>query len=249
MTSTSDEIPPSARDDGRAIAGADGCKTGWICIFEELPSRRLGSKIFRTVSELLAVAPELQLLAIDIPIGLTDSGPRACDVAARKRLGPKRGTSVFPAPIRPALAATSYAEACEISFGVQQRKLSKQGWEIYDKIRELDDLLRRRPELRERVYEIHPEVTFAEWAGAPIVKPKRKHPGFAVRHALVAQHFGADAFQTVRDRYTRKDVANDDILDAFAALWTAERIAAGTSRTLPPDPPLDSAGLPMRIVT
>jgi predicted RNase H-like nuclease len=230
------------------IAGADGCKTGWICIFEELPSRRLGSKIFGTVAELLAVAPELRLLAIDIPIGMTEAGPRACDVAARKRLGAKRGTSVFPAPIRPALDATSYPGACDISERVQQRSVSQQGWAIYDKIRELDDLLCQRPELRERVYEIHPEVTFAEWAGAPILEPKRKRPGFAVRHHLVAQHFGADAFQTVRDRYTRKEVANDDILDAFAALWTAERIAAGTSRTVPPNPSLDSLGLPMRIV-
>ena len=39
-----------------------------------------------------------------------------------------------------------------------------------------------------------------------------------------------------------------DILDAFAALWTAERIAAGRARTLPEQPPMDDTGLPMRIV-
>jgi predicted RNase H-like nuclease len=43
-------------------------------------------------------------------------------------------------------------------------------------------------------------------------------------------------------------VADDDILDAFAALWTAERITSGVAVTLPENKPLDSTGLPMRIV-
>ncbi|HEX7154621.1 MAG TPA: DUF429 domain-containing protein [Thermoanaerobaculia bacterium] len=230
------------------IVGADGCHSGWLCVFEELPTRRLGSKMFKSIHDLFAAAPELQLLAIDIPIGLTDSGPRDCDRAARERLGPVRGTSVFPAPIRPALNAATYPEACEASLEAQQKKLSKQGWAIYPKIRELDELLRSRPELRERVHEVHPEVTFAEWNGEPIVEPKRKRPGFTARHALVTRHFGAEAYDRIRARYSKADVADDDILDAFAALWTAERIHQGAAQSLPPQPPLDSAGLAMRIV-
>jgi predicted RNase H-like nuclease len=232
----------------RLIAGVDGCHAGWICVFEELPSRQLGSEAFATIGELFDAAPALDVLAIDIPIGLTDAGPRECDVAARKRLGPIRATSVFPAPIRPALGATSYAQACEASFAAQQKKLPRQSWAIYPKIRGVDDLLRERPALCERVYEVHPEVTFAEWNGAPIVQPKRRGDGFTARHALVSRHFGAAAFETVRARYTRKRVASDDILDAFAALWTAERITRGEARSLPAAPPRDTAGLPMRIV-
>lgn len=230
------------------IVGADGCKSGWLCIFEELPTRRLGSKIFGSVAELFAAAPAIHSLAIDIPVGLTDSGPRACDVAARKRLGPVRGTSVFPAPIRPALYAASYAEACKASLEAQNRKLSQQAWAIYPKIRELDTLLRERPELRDRVFEVHPEVTFAEWNGSPLVAPKKSAAGFLARHDLVRAYFGEQAWTTVRARYRRSEAADDDIVDAFAALWTAERIARGEARTLPEEPPLDSAGLPMRIV-
>ncbi|MFL5635521.1 MAG: DUF429 domain-containing protein, partial [Gemmatimonadaceae bacterium] len=45
------------------------------------------------------------------------------------------------------------------------------------------------------------------------------------------------------------DAADDDILDAFAALWTAERVARGAAITLPhADPPMDSVGLPMRML-
>lgn len=230
------------------IVGADGCPSGWICVFEELPSRKLGSEIFGSVEELFAAAPSLQLLAIDIPIGLSDAGPRPCDVAARKRLGPIRGTSVFPAPLQPALRAASYPEACDVSFSIRKKKVSKQAWMIYPKISELDDLLAARPELRQRVHEVHPEVSFAEWNGGAIVEPKRKPAGFARRHALVRQHFGEEAFTTIRGRYARREVADDDILDAFAALWTAERITRGAARSLPDAPPLDAAGLPMRIV-
>jgi predicted RNase H-like nuclease len=230
------------------LVGADGCRSGWLCIFEELPSRRIGSKVFSTVAELFVAAPDLDLLAIDIPIGLTDAGPRACDSAARAMLGPIRGTSVFAAPIRPALHAASYLEACDESFRAQQKKLSRQSWAIYPKIRELDDLLRSHPDIGERVYEVHPEVTFTAWNGTPFVEPKRKQPGFARRYDLVSGYFGRNAYEAIRARYQRQDVANDDILDAFAALWTAERILSGKACSLPVDPPLDAAGLPMRMM-
>src|SRR5713226_131348 len=101
------------------IAGINGCKAGWFCIFEELPSGQLASKTFTTIEELAKHIEQLDVVAIDVPIGLTDSGPRACDVAARKMLGGKRASSVFPAPVRAALAATTYAEACARSFEAQ----------------------------------------------------------------------------------------------------------------------------------
>lgn len=230
------------------IVGADGCPAGWLCIFEELPSRRLGSKIFGTVEELFAAAPSIEVLAIDIPIGLTDAYGRQCDVTARRLLGPKRGSSVFPAPIRPALHAATYEDACAASFAAQQKKVSKQAWAIYPKIRELDTLLIRRDDLRPRICEVHPEVTFATWSGNPIIASKKSAEGFAARLALVQRHFGVDAYETVRARYQRMDVANDDILDAFAALWTAERIQRNAAHSLPAQAPVDSAGLPMRIV-
>src|SRR5438105_4441841 len=131
------------------IAGINGCKGGWFCIFEELPSRQLGSKIFATIDELVKHAEQLDVVAIDVPIGLTDSGPRACDVAARKMLGGKRASSVFPAPVRTALTASTYEEACARSFEAQKKKIPKQAWAIYPKIRQLDELLTRRSDLCE----------------------------------------------------------------------------------------------------
>lgn len=231
------------------IAGINGCKLGWFSIFEDLPSRQLGSKIFPKIDDLAKHLAQLDVVAIDVPIGLTDAGPRACDVAARKMLGGARATSVFPAPIRPALNASSYEEACERSFQAQGKKLPKQAWAIYPKIKELDTLLRLKPELCEKVYEVHPEVSFCAWNGMnSFSEPKKSAEGAAKRRALINSHFGPNAFNTVRARYRKGEVADDDILDAFAALWTAERIAAGTHGSIPRDNVTDRAGLPMRMV-
>ena len=51
--------------------------------------------------------------------------------------------------------------------------------------------------------------------------------GRAERHNLVAKHFGAEVIEEIRAKYLVKCVSHDDIYDAFAALWTAERIIAG----------------------
>ncbi|HKO57509.1 MAG TPA: DUF429 domain-containing protein [Thermoanaerobaculia bacterium] len=229
------------------IAGVDGCPKGWLCLIEELDSRRIGSKIFATFAE-LAETLAVNIIAIDIPIGLTDSGPRACDEEARRFLGGKRGTSVFPAPIRQALAARSFHEANVLSRRIQQKGISQQAWNIYRKIAEVDEVLRARPDLRDRVIEVHPEVTFAHWRGAPIVEGKKTEEGAAIRRALVDTHFGADAVEAVRRRYRQAEAADDDILDAFAALRTAERIMSAEAATIPERPAHDGAGLPMRIV-
>lgn len=46
----------------------------------------------------------------------------------------------------------------------------------------------------------------------------------------------------------RGQYKNDDLLDAFAALWTAERIYQGKATELPDNPPTDAFGLKMAIV-
>lgn len=231
------------------IVGINGCKAGWFCIFEELPSRHLASKTFTTIEDLAKHIEPLDVVAIDVPIGLTDSGPRACDVEARKMLGGKRASSVFPAPVRAALSAETYDEACVRSFAVQQKKLPKQAWAIYPKIRQLDELLTRRRDLCKKIFEVHPEVSFCGWNSMqPIVEPKKTKEGFGIRLDLIDQHFGVNAFAVTRARYNKKDVADDDILDAFAALWTAERILRREAKTIPEQPTSDSAGLPMRMV-
>jgi predicted RNase H-like nuclease len=75
------------------IAGLDGCKKGWIALYRALEESIIKSRIVTSVEELFAAINDLAVLAIDIPIGLTESGPRQCDVMARRELARERGAS------------------------------------------------------------------------------------------------------------------------------------------------------------
>src|SRR5687767_13053317 len=92
-----------------------------------------------------------------MPIGLSDDGVRTCDVEARRRL-PGAASSVFPAPVRPILSATSYDEARTTSLAASGRSLSVQTFGLVPAIRSLDDALGEPPD--PRVHEVHPELSF-----------------------------------------------------------------------------------------
>jgi predicted RNase H-like nuclease len=229
-------------------AGADGCRAGWICVTRELHSREIASACFGSARELFSQRPSPDVIAIDVPIGLTESGPRECDVEARKLLGPPRASSVFPAPIRAVFAASSWERACAIRNRIEGKRMSKQAWGIVPNVGEVDEELRTRSRLRRRVREVHPEVSFAAWKGSAMQSGKKSRRGHQERRRLVDRYFGPGAFEEVRKRFPKKkDVADDDILDAFGALWSAERILRGVSRTLPDSPPTDRCGLRMEI--
>src|SRR5262249_1111464 len=68
-------------------------------------------------------------------------GARGCDVEARRLLD-TRLSSVFPAPVRPILTATSQADASRIRRNVEGKGVSIQRWTIKPKIVEVDHFLR-----------------------------------------------------------------------------------------------------------
>jgi predicted RNase H-like nuclease len=229
------------------IAGVDGCRGGWFRASLETASGELRFEVVRAAAE-LAREPHPAVVALDMPIGLPQAGPRACDREARLVLRERR-SSVFPAPIRPALAARSQAEASEITRRADGRGVAAQAFGIFPKVRELDEALANDPALRAAIHEVHPEVCFWAWNGRrPMPWPKRARVGARERTALAEAWLGAGIVARARAGHTRHALAEDDILDAIAALWTAQRIAHGTAQTLPARPPRDASGLPMQIV-
>lgn len=230
------------------VCGADGCRAGWFCVFKDLSTGLISCRVCATVHDLADAEPMVEVIAVDIPIGLPESGPRLCDLEARRFLGRERGSSIFPAPIRPVLAAADYEEACRIRLRVEGKRLSRQSWGIVPKIREMDEFLRRHPAFRARVREVHPEVSFCFMAGGqPLRYSKKKPGGREERRRLLKPFFGKTLNEARADRI-KSAVAEDDVLDAFAAVWTAERIAGGIAETFPSAPPHDRFGLPMQIV-
>ncbi|MGA0072506.1 MAG: DUF429 domain-containing protein [Steroidobacteraceae bacterium] len=227
------------------LAGIDGCPAGWVAAIQVDTEVEL--RLASCLKDLVADLPARSLLAIDMPIGLPEAGPRECDVLARRRLGAARGASVFAAPVRAALNARDYATALARHRRADGRGLSRQAFNILPKIREVDRLLASRPNLRRRMIEVHPESSFAQWnGGAPIPAGKKTREGRQQRSHLVDTRWPGlrEAFLALT---LRREVAEDDILDAFAALWSAERYARGEALCLPERRVRDTRGLWMAI--
>lgn len=224
------------------LAGADGCRRGWMFVYRI--DGALDAMVTSSVREALNRLPPDTVLAIDIPIGLPTSGDRPCCKQARRSLQARR-SSVFPVPVRACLEARTHEEAKQIHFQADGRKISAQAWAILPKIREVDELLRSDHSLKNRIYEMHPEVSFCRWRGEPMTHPKKKALGYQEREALIDSVWSADRAR-LREKIGR-DASRDDFNDAFAALWTAVRIAGGTAVSLS-SPENDGEGLPMRIV-
>ena len=237
------------------VAGVDGCPAGWVAALIPLdagPVPRL--HVAASFAELLALPDNPVRIAVDMPIGLSERsslGGRQCDIEARRRLG-ARQSSVFTVPARAAVMETEYARACDAALAHSDppRKVSKQCFNLFAKIREIDRLMT--PQLQARVFECHPEVAFAVMNGEqPLDEPKkvksRPHaPGLAMRRRLLAQA-GIPVSLLDSDLRLPRGVAADDVLDAIACAWSARRAALGRVITLPAEPPVDARGLRMEI--
>ena len=213
------------------LAGIDGCRDGWIIVTPDGPA------VVRSMTDALDVLPPDCVIALDMPIGLLEThvtGGRACDRAARARLGRARASSVFSPPPRPALGARTLPDAQALGA-----RITIQALNILPKIAEVDAAMT--PALSERVFEVHPELAFmALHDGAPIAEPKRSPEGRALRIALLEAHGIAVPPKP-------RGAAMDDLLDACALLWSARRIATGQHATVLPEPERDARGLPMQI--
>jgi predicted RNase H-like nuclease len=226
------------------LVGVDGCRGGWIAA--ERAGGRFACARVERLERLFARSLPPDVVAVDAPIGLLERGARECDRAARALLGSRR-SSVFPAPLRPLLAAASYPEASCLRRAIEGKGLSRQSWAIVPKILELDHLLRGSAAARAAVREVHPELSFLKLnRDRPLEASKRRPEGRAQRHALLRAWCG-DAIDRALAERRALGCAADDVLDAFAALWTAERIACGVALSFPADPPRDACGLPMAI--
>jgi predicted RNase H-like nuclease len=200
------------------VAGADGCRAGWVCFKVEVPSLATSVEVVDLPSLLRNRPSDLACLGIDIPIGLLD-GPRACDLAARNLLKQPRGSSVFTAPCRAALQAETSEQASTVNRQKTTRGLSRQAWGIVPKIKQVDDAITSN--CQQWAFEVHPEVCF--WAlneNRAMTHKKKSKDGVTERIAVLRPVF-PDIERHLVNRPPR--VAANDLLDATVAAWTALR--------------------------
>ena len=237
-------------DASPGLIGVDGCRGGWVVAASDGALSEISFAVVDDLAPVIARAGSgPALMAIDIPIGLRDDGPRACDLQARRWLGRPRSSSVFPAPCRAALAATTYRRACGLSRQTLGVALTIECFNILPKIRHVDSVVT--PERQAFVREVHPELVFAILAGRGhgLVEPKRTAAGERLRLRLlrrVAPRFDPGS---VRAALGLSRVARDDVIDAVACLVAAQRIALGKAIALPDRMvERDARGLRMEIV-
>ncbi len=234
------------------VAGVDGCRDGWAVVLLEVNGeRRIQHEEVRVVPgfEDLLCLPELpRFVGIDIPLGLPNSavpGGRTCDQEARRLLGHRRGTSVFSPPVRSVLQARSYEEALKLNRESSRHQvgITMQVYNLLPKLREVHEVMT--PELQARVREVHPELSFAAMNGAPVEESKHSPQGKQHRLELLDHHFNRveEALETVEPG----PVTDEDVIDAYAAGWSAWRMATGKARSVPEHLQLDPCGLRMGI--
>ena len=239
-------LDSGCEDDGRMgcrVLGVDGCKAGWVgIVLSDGAALPFFATAIGDLAEQASVAGPLDVVAIDMPIGLPDASRRRADVLARQLAGP-RWASVFMTPVRAALAEEEFAAATAVNVKLAGEGISRQAHGLRAKILQVDQWVRHAPH---RVAEIHPEVSFACLAGAPLNLSKSTWAGVVRRRQLLA---GAGVVLADDLGLAGEKAGVDDILDAAVAAWTALRVAGGQARPVPDPPELFSDGLPCAIWT
>jgi predicted RNase H-like nuclease len=221
------------------VIGIDGCRKGWFGVVVD--DGRIEALFSPRVAGLVADAGEVSAIAIDIPIGLPDRGVRAADRAARGKLG-RLASSLFITPVRAALAAEPYREATAAAVRLTGSGISQQAYRLREKIFEVEAWLPGSPA---RVWEVHPEISFAVANGTPLSYSKHTWAGSQERRLILArQGLFPEGLLLPAGRHA----GPDDVLDAAIAAWSARRLAAGAGQSLPARADeVTSSGRPMAI--
>ena len=191
----------------------------------------------RELADRAAADGPVLVIAIDIPIGLADTGRRVRTAGPGGAQG-GRWPSLFITPVRAAVEADGYQAAAAENRRLAGEGLSRQAFALRAKILDVDQWLRAvqpragpgggsppRAELRGRWW----KPTGAElcrWPG------HAKPPGPGRSSAGPCSPRRASSW-TATSGLAGEQAGVNDVLDAAAAAWTARRVSQGSARCLP----------------
>ena len=218
--------------------GLDGFSCGWVAVTLDGDAQSISFN--SNIADALGGA--FERAGIDIPIGMTDDGERACDLNARKRLRP-HASRVFTGARRWLWRDFDDPDkANKEALRRGQKRVSRQLWHLGPKITEVDNFMRAHRGLDVR--EVHPELVFLRLNAQKPLPPKKSEEGDALRRRLLKR----DGFRDI-DRWLERTrigtgAKRDDVLDACAVAIAAREPAGclpdGTTER-------DACGLPMQI--
>ncbi len=209
---------------GRAFAGVDAHRKGWVAIVLDF-SGFVGAHTFARFADLAGDLSAAEVIAVDIPIGVSNDYPRRADIGAREFVG-RRRSSVFLTPPMPVLQTADYAAARRTAREQFDIGVSAQAYALAPKILEVDQVAKT----DRRIIEVHPEACFTAMGGREVESSKTTWAGMKTRERLLEAN-GISIPDDLGDAGAAKP---DDVLDAAAAAWTARRYSAGTANSLPP---------------
>jgi predicted RNase H-like nuclease len=224
-----------------AIVGVDACKSGWIAIVDREGS--ISAEYLRHITDIETAVPDAKVIAIDIPIGLPLKGKRLADLEAQRILG-KRASTLFVVPVRAVLDAVTHLEATKLSLELCGFGISRQSFALRSKILEVDEWL---PSAPCPVFEVHPELSFAELCGGAVMPLSKKSWAGMITRREALMRVGFDLDHIAGE--ASKRASTDDMLDAAVSAWSARRILEGRARSIPATPDVDSRGQMVAIWT
>ncbi len=236
----------TGKGNGLTCLGTDRSKAGWLTVADQ--GGNISAHLFPAIQDMLAHFGTDVTIAADVPVGLPSVFPRSAETQAREAVGPRR-SSVFMVPLRSAFAFIDYRQALAHHRQQAGKGFSKQAFNIFPAIVDVDRAMQDGLINQSIFYETHPEVCF--WAAndyQPLPESKKTTAGQLHRRTILARVLGQDYFPLIRAQFPlKKQAADDDIADALIALWTARRIGAGQAGRFPAVPVYDEQGLDMAI--
>ncbi|MSO53936.1 MAG: DUF429 domain-containing protein [Rhodospirillales bacterium] len=222
--------------------GRDGCKSGWVAARIAATGRRH----FHILRHIVDVAPlAADMTMIDIPIGLPDTGYRACERAAREVLGRAR-SRVFLGARRPLLDLRDDYDRANAWAKTDGKGISQQLFFILPKIAEVDALLLSAAVRQDVFRESHPELIFQRLNGGHFLPNKKTADERTQRRNLVASQ-GFDDIDHWLGQLSGTGAKADDLLDACACAIAALDALTATGRKLASAEEVDSRGLRMEM--
>ena len=221
----------------RAI-GLDGFRNGWVAVLLDGDAHAI--RFCHDVADALSV--RFDRAAIDIPIGMTDDGERACDLLARQRLRP-HSARVFTGARR--WLWTEFSDPDHANHDASrrgQKRVSRQLWHLGPKIMDVDRFVRanRTHDIREA----HPELVFLRLNDGKPLSSKKSADGIRLRRLLLKRAGIGAIDKWLANERIGTGAKSDDVLDACAVAIAARDVTA----CLPDGAaPCDAYGLPMQI--
>lgn len=189
-----------------------------------------------------------EAVLVDVPIGLSAGGDRACDRLARDYMG-SRASAVVSPPVPGAIRKRRYGVASRVHERQAGTSLSEQAFAMSDAVAVLGDLLTEFPRASDVVAESNPALCYRAFAGDPLERDRDTAGGYAERLRTLTSldRDAPPAVQSAAEAVAGHDVAVSDVLDAMALAYTAWP-GGGDRYSLPRDPPTDDDGNPMELV-